>query len=75
MTADQTPRSAGARFRRALAEEKPLQIAGTINAYHARLATASGFRAIYVSGGGVLIESARTRTVTVTPRRASSAAW
>ena len=53
MTANQTARSAGARFRRALAEEKPLQIAGTINAYHARLATASGFRAIYVSGGGV----------------------
>ncbi len=45
--------SAGARFRRALQEEKPLQIAGTINAYHARLATASGFRAIYLSGGGV----------------------
>ena len=45
--------SAGARFRRALADEKPLQIVGTINAYHARLATASGYRAIYVSGGGV----------------------
>jgi len=45
--------SPGARFRRALQEEKPLQIAGTINAYHARLATDSGFRAIYLSGGGV----------------------
>ncbi len=46
-------RSAGARFRQALADEKPLQIVGTINAYHARLATAVGYRAIYVSGGGV----------------------
>ena len=45
--------SPGARFRRAMQDEKPLQIAGTINAYHARLATASGFRAIYLSGGGV----------------------
>ena len=45
--------SAGARFRQALREETPLQIVGAINAYHARLATASGFRAIYVSGGGV----------------------
>ena len=45
--------SAGARFRQALADEKPLQIVGTINAYHARLATAVGYRAIYVSGGGV----------------------
>jgi methylisocitrate lyase len=45
--------SAGARFKAALAAEKPLQVVGTINAYHARLATASGFRAIYVSGGGV----------------------
>jgi methylisocitrate lyase len=43
----------GARFRIALREEKPLQAIGTINAYHARLATAAGFRAIYVSGGGV----------------------
>ena len=45
--------SAGARFRAALAAEKPLQIAGTINAYHARLAERVGFRAIYLSGGGV----------------------
>ncbi|MEP7085094.1 MAG: methylisocitrate lyase [Betaproteobacteria bacterium] len=43
----------GARFRLALREEKPLQVIGAINAYHARLATASGFRAIYLSGGGV----------------------
>ena len=43
----------GNRFRQALAEEKPLQIPGAINAYHATLAKASGFRAIYLSGGGV----------------------
>jgi methylisocitrate lyase len=43
----------GARFRQALKDEKPLQIVGAINAYHAILARASGFRAIYLSGGGV----------------------
>src|SRR3954462_5935988 len=50
-----TPRlaSAGARFRAAVAAEKPLQIAGTINAYHARMAERVGFKAIYLSGGGV----------------------
>ncbi len=47
------PASAGARFRIALKEERPLQIAGTINAYAARLAERAGFRAIYLSGGGV----------------------
>lgn len=45
--------TAGARFRAALAAEKPLQIIGAINAYHAMLATQSGFKAIYLSGGGV----------------------
>ena len=45
--------SAGARFRAAVAAEKPLQIAGTINAYHARMAERVGFKAIYLSGGGV----------------------
>ncbi len=45
--------SAGARFRAALVAEKPLQIVGAINAYHARLAERSGFKAIYLSGGGV----------------------
>ena len=45
--------SAGARFRAAVAAEKPLQIAGTINAYHARMAERVGYRAIYLSGGGV----------------------
>jgi len=43
----------GGRFRAALAVEKPLQIIGAINAYHAMLATQSGFKAIYLSGGGV----------------------
>lgn len=43
----------GARFRAALAAEKPLQIIGAINAYHAMLATQTGFKAIYLSGGGV----------------------
>ena len=45
--------SAGARFRRALAEEQPLQIMGTINAYTAMMAEQVGYRAIYLSGGGV----------------------
>ena len=43
----------GAKFRQALKEEKPLQVVGAINAYHAILAKASGYRAIYISGGGV----------------------
>lgn len=45
--------SAGARFRTAVAEEKPLQVVGTINAYTALLAERAGFRAIYLSGAGV----------------------
>ena len=45
--------SAGARFRAAVVEETPLQIAGTINAYHAMMATQAGFKAIYLSGAGV----------------------
>jgi methylisocitrate lyase len=45
--------SAGAKFRAALKEESPLQVIGTINAYHALLAKRSGYRAIYLSGGGV----------------------
>ena len=48
-----TSTSAGARFRQALALEKPLQIIGAINAYHAMLANQSGFKALYLSGGGV----------------------
>jgi methylisocitrate lyase len=49
--------SAGARFRAALAAEQPLQVVGTINAYAAKLAEATGFRAIYLSGGGVAANS------------------
>jgi len=45
--------SAGARFRAAVAAERPLQVPGAICAYHAILAERSGFRAIYLSGGGV----------------------
>ena len=45
--------SAGNKFREALAQEKPLQIVGTINAYHALMAKRVGYRAIYLSGGGV----------------------
>ncbi|WP_423197079.1 MULTISPECIES: methylisocitrate lyase [unclassified Cupriavidus] len=52
-SAAELARSAGARFRQALADEKPLQIPGTINANHALLAKRAGYRAIYLSGGGV----------------------
>jgi methylisocitrate lyase len=45
--------SAGYRFREAMQTEKPLQIVGTINANHALLASQAGFKAIYLSGGGV----------------------
>jgi methylisocitrate lyase len=45
--------SAGAKFRAAVQAEKPLQVIGTINAYHARLAQRVGYRAVYLSGGGV----------------------
>ena len=45
--------SQGQRFREAVAKEKPLQVIGAINAYHALLAKHAGFRAIYLSGAGV----------------------
>jgi methylisocitrate lyase len=45
--------SAGARFRAALDAERPLQVIGTLNAYSARMAQRVGYRAIYLSGGGV----------------------
>ncbi|PPD00262.1 MAG: methylisocitrate lyase [Methylotenera sp.] len=45
--------TAGARFRAALSAETPLQIIGAINAYHALLATQTGYKALYLSGGGV----------------------
>lgn len=47
------PDSAGAKFKAALQQEKPLQIVGTINANHALLAKRAAYRAIYLSGGGV----------------------
>jgi methylisocitrate lyase len=49
--------SQGARFRAAVQGEKPLQVVGAINAYAARLAEHAGFRALYVSGGGVAASS------------------
>ena len=45
--------TAGQRFRQALKEESPLQIVGAINANHALLAQQAGFKAVYLSGGGV----------------------
>ena len=48
-----SPMSAGARFRAAMKAEKPLQCVGGINAYHARLAERTGYKSIYLSGGGV----------------------
>jgi methylisocitrate lyase len=45
--------SAGEKFRKALAEEKPLQVIGAICAYHALLAKRTGYKALYLSGGGV----------------------
>ncbi|KAB2900544.1 MAG: methylisocitrate lyase [Dokdonella sp.] len=49
--------SAGARFRAALAEETPLQVVGTITAYAALMARRVGYRALYLSGGGVAANS------------------
>jgi len=54
MTSEMT---AGARLRRAVAEERPLQVVGAINAYHAMMAERVGYRAIYLSGGGVAAAS------------------
>jgi methylisocitrate lyase len=48
-----TPITAGAAFRKALTQEHPLQIVGTINAYTALMAERIGYRAIYLSGAGV----------------------
>lgn len=49
--------SPGARFRQAVAEQAPLQVVGTINAYTARMAEAVGHQAIYLSGGGLAANS------------------
>ncbi len=45
--------SPGARLRQAVGEEQPLQVVGAINAYHAMMAERVGYRALYLSGGGV----------------------
>jgi methylisocitrate lyase len=49
--------TAGQKFRDAVAAEKPLQVIGAINAYTARMAEATGFKALYLSGGGVAANS------------------
>jgi methylisocitrate lyase len=49
--------SPGSRFRAAVNAEKPLQVIGAINAYTARMAEATGFKALYLSGGGVAANS------------------
>jgi methylisocitrate lyase len=49
--------SAGARLRAAVQSERPLQVVGAINAYAARMAAAVGFKAVYISGGGVAANS------------------
>jgi len=49
--------SAGANFRAALAAESPLQVVGAITAYAAKMAQATGFKAVYLSGGGVAANS------------------
>ena len=51
------PQSPGQRLRQAVAEEQPLQVVGAINAYHAMMAQKTGYRALYLSGGGVAAAS------------------
>jgi methylisocitrate lyase len=53
----QSASSPGARLRAAVADERPLQVVGAINAYVARMAAACGFKALYLSGGGVAANS------------------
>jgi methylisocitrate lyase len=72
MTAPSTPAStapkskkpsiatAGARFRGAVEAEHPLQVVGAVTAYAARMAEATGFKALYLSGGGVAANSLGT---------------
>ncbi len=55
--ARQTATSPGARFRAAVRAERPLRVVGAINAYAARMAETTGFKALYVSGGGVAANS------------------
>jgi methylisocitrate lyase len=49
--------SAGAKFRQAVKDENPLQVVGTITAYAARMAERTGYKAVYLSGGGVAANS------------------
>ena len=51
------PASAGARFRAALTEESPLQVMGAITAYAGLMAKRTGYKALYLSGGGVAANS------------------
>ena len=55
--ADSTMQSAGAQFRAAIGDEQPLQVPGAVCAYHALLAQRTGYRALYLSGGGVAASS------------------
>lgn len=57
MNSAKQPASAGAAFRRAVAEGQPLQVVGAITAYAAKMAEAVGFKAVYLSGGGVAANS------------------
>jgi methylisocitrate lyase len=57
MSNNSTQHSAGARLRAAITAECPLQMVGCVNAYAAKLAERTGFKAIYLSGGGVAASS------------------
>jgi len=52
-----TTQSAGTRFRNAVAEESPLQVMGAITAYAGLMAKRVGYKALYLSGGGVAANS------------------
>ena len=56
-TTPRHPTSAGAKFRAAVAESQPLQVVGAITAYAAKMAEQTGFKAVYLSGGGVAANS------------------
>ncbi|MCT7297715.1 methylisocitrate lyase [Ralstonia sp. CHL-2022] len=56
-TTQRHPASAGAKFRAAMAESQPLQVVGAITAYAAKMAEQTGFKAVYLSGGGVAANS------------------
>ncbi|MDB0568327.1 methylisocitrate lyase [Ralstonia solanacearum] len=56
-TSKRHPASAGAKFRQAVAESQPLQVVGAITAYAAKMAEQTGFKAVYLSGGGVAANS------------------